>query len=58
MKKLLRKILGIEDDKKEIKKEFKILCQAIDETFNLKKQDNSISGRMLIIKVREIKDEM
>ena len=53
MRKLLRNWLGIEQDKKDNEKNLKIICEAVDRTFNLKKKDKSILGMTSLILCEE-----
>jgi len=54
MRKLIRRWLGIEKIELDSIKTLTILCKAIDETFNLKKNDKSIQCKMMHIIIREL----
>ena len=56
IKKFLRKWLGVENDKEVLESSFRILAKAINETFDLKKQDKNIFNKMQFIHFKEIEE--
>lgn len=58
LKNFIRKWLGIEEDRKNNEKNLKIICEAIDRTFDLKNKDKSILFMVSLILCEEFDNEI
>ena len=53
IKKLIRKWLGIDEDFDDLNTNIRLLCRAIDETFELKKVDKRIGNKVGYLRFAE-----
>ena len=58
MKKIIRKWLGINEDKEEIYDLLKDFAKAIDKIFNLKKKDMSVLGMVKLMRIEKMGEDL